>query len=72
MSLRLRVIARSEATKQSSEAKQSPSLRLRVIARSEAKQSNAMRRRLGLASMLTQRRLRPTCDTRRWIASLLD
>jgi len=62
-----------------SEAKQSPSLRGAVIARSEAtkqssvaKQSRAMRRRLGLASMLAQRRLRPTCDTGRCIASLIE
>ncbi len=71
-SLRGAVIARSEATKQTDEA-------IFVIAKGEAlkqsivvKQSIALRRRLGLASMLAQRRLRPTCDTRRCIASLLD
>ena len=52
---------------------------INVIAKGEAlkqsgveKQSSALRRMLGLASMLTQPRLRPTCDTRRCIATLLD
>jgi hypothetical protein len=52
----INVIAKGEALKQSS----------------VEKQSRAMRRRLGLASMLAQRRLRPTCDTRRSIVSMLD
>ena len=43
-----------------------------VIARPQAEAiPPAPRRRLGLASMLAQRRLRSICDTRFWVASSL-